>query len=145
MLNLRYRVNEINGVSSIPDQVVHRQLVPLLDVIDFDLAEGDRGIAMAIDTVLHLPKLLHLLLAELVSHKVQKSELADAVQNRVDHLCVHRRGQKKHQWCHFLLFGLNLDVLLLTLNVPDSLLNLPRFFILQYLDRDGPLTRVFHP
>lgn len=135
-------VHSSSRVCSVPKKIVDGELVPLVDIVDFDLAEGDCGVTLAINTVLHLPELLHLLFTKLVSHEVQQSEFADPVQYRVHHLCVQRGCQEEHQGCHLLLLALDFHLLFLLSNVPDSVFDLLLVVVCSHLVLEGQCARI---
>ena len=60
------------------------ELVPLLYVANDDLSESDCSVSVAVHSILHGSELLHLLLVKLVTHVVEKCELADTVQYGID-------------------------------------------------------------
>lgn len=79
---------------------------------------------MAIDSVLHSLERLYLLLCKLVFHVVEKGELAYAIQNRVNHLYVHRRAEKKQKRLYLFLLNFSFNAFLLFMDCLLELLDL---------------------
>ena len=67
-------------------------LVPLLDVLDLYLPEGDRSIAILVNFILHSLEVFHLICCKLISHVVKKREFADTMQYGVYELGIETRA-----------------------------------------------------
>ena len=98
--------------------------IPLFYVFYVDLSNCYCGVSMAIDSILHSLERLYLLLRELVFHEVEQRELANAIQDRVDHLQVKRRTQKKHKRLYFFFPSFCLDAILFLGNFLCQLIDL---------------------